>query len=144
MPDASDEQSWWSDLFTGGADPGLEIPDGVWESVMTTALDIDTADPADDLMPVDQPDTGSDGLDDEPGIYHDFGHPSAHDDTILHDDVGSIDPESVAHDPYDDSDHHGPYDHDGPYHTEALYDVAPGDSVVDNPLDSPDSIDDQL
>jgi hypothetical protein len=35
MPDASDEQTWWSNLFTGGADPGLEIPDGVWESVMT-------------------------------------------------------------------------------------------------------------
>jgi hypothetical protein len=141
MPDASDEQTWWSNLFGGGADPGLEIPDDVWESVMTAAFDTDTPDPVDDLMPADELHTGFDGLEDEPGVYHDFGHPSAHDDTFVHDDVGSTDPESVAHDTYDDSsDHDGPYDHDGAYDTEGPYDIAPDDSA----LDSPDSLDDQL
>ncbi len=82
MPDASDDQTCWSNLFTGGADPGLEIPDGVWESVMTAALESDTADLVDDLVPGDQVETGFDGLDDERGIFHEFGRASVHGDAI--------------------------------------------------------------
>ncbi|HME46944.1 hypothetical protein [Mycobacterium sp.] len=133
MPDASDEQAWWSNLFTGGADPGLEIPDGVWESVMTAALEIDVPEYADDLMPADQGEMGFDELDDEPGMYHEFGHPSAHGDAVVHDGGDSIGPEldsaSVGEDTYHESSDH-----------EVLYDVAPDDSVVDGP----DAIDDQL
>ncbi len=54
MPDASDEQTWWSNLFTGGADTGLEIPDGIWESVVAATFEIDTQPPADQLLPTDQ------------------------------------------------------------------------------------------
>lgn len=132
MRDASDEQTWWSNLFTGGPDPGLEIPDGVWESVVTAALEIDTPQPADDLMPADYVDMGFDDLDDEAVVHHDVAHPAAHDDAIV-DDVGGIDPE-LGHAPIAEDANHDSSDH------EALYDFAPDDSVVDGP----DTIDDQL
>ena len=134
MPDASEEQAWWSNLFTGGADPGLDFPDGVWESVMTTALEIDPPEYADDLMAADQVETGFDELDDEPAFYHELGHPSAHDDAVVHDgsDVAVAGDTSAEHTFAEDT-------YDGGNEPEVPYDVGPDDSLY-----NPDAIDDQL
>jgi hypothetical protein len=133
MPNASEEQTWWSNLFTGGADPGLDVPDGLWESVVTTAFEIDVPEPADDVMPADQLEMGSDELDEEAGINHEVGHPSADGDANVADVLGGTGPEldagPIAEDTYNDCFGH-----------EAVYDVATDDSVVDGP----DAIDDEL
>ena len=85
MPDVSDEQTWWSNLFTGGADTGLEIPDGLWESVVAATFESETQPPADELLPTDHGDNGFDALDDEPA-----GH-------------------------FEEATHHGSADHEVPY-----------------------------
>ena len=129
MPGASDEQTWWSSLFSGGADPGLDLPDGLWESMMTTVLDDDMVDPADDLIPEDQPDTGFDWPDEGPGLHHEFDPATTHGDAVAHEDVGHTDFDAASDDAYNDfSDQEDPYD------------IAPDESGVDGT----DAIDDQL
>jgi hypothetical protein len=79
MPDLSEEQSWWTDLFIG-PDPGLQIPEDVWETALTVALEDDISWAADDLVPTD--DGGgllADELTDEMQFHHDFGHHDPHD-----------------------------------------------------------------
>ena len=116
MPDASDEQTWWSNLFTGGADTGLEIPDGIWESVVAATFEIDTQPPADQLLPTNQVDNGFDELDDEPDGHRDLGHSSAH-TSAASDDVGDGS--------FEEATHHDNIDH------EVLYDADPDDADLD-------------
>jgi hypothetical protein len=87
MADASDEQRWWSTQFADGVDPGLAIPDGMWESVASAVFDGDTGPPDENLL-VDVPlDPSMDSLDedvdfgrhlaDQPVHGHDGGDPAA-------------------------------------------------------------------
>jgi hypothetical protein len=123
MADKSDEQTWWSDLFTDGADPGLAIPDDLWESVVATALDVDAPAPTDDLTPADQTEIYLDGLDGPSGFHDDVGHPWTHSD------APGLDDASLA----DEAHHHGG-DH------EIVYD-GPHDDLT---ADDADTFDDQL
>jgi hypothetical protein len=52
-PDLSDEQTWWSTLFIGGADPGMDVPDEVWDEALSAALDTDIPLGDDALVPSD-------------------------------------------------------------------------------------------
>jgi hypothetical protein len=123
MPDASDEQTWWSSLFAGGVDPGLEIPDGTWESVMTAALDVDTPEPADDLVPAGDDAVCVDVLDEGAIAHHDLRDLPAHDDRVLNG-VDDLDP-AVEHDPSGAHTHHDTSFLDG------VYDTAPDDLAYD-------------
>ncbi len=95
MPGASDEQKWWSNLFTGGADTGLEIPDAIWESVVAATFESDIPAPADELLPTDQGDSGFDALDDEPaGHFQEV----THHDSIDHEALYDADPDDAGFD----------------------------------------------
>jgi hypothetical protein len=83
MPDASDEQTWWSTLFVGGVDPALQMPDGTWQSAMTAALDVDTPEPADDLVPDDEDAIFLDAADEDAAIHHGVADQPASDDGVL-------------------------------------------------------------
>ncbi len=99
MANASDEQTWWSYLLSGSADPALEIPDLLWDSIVASALDLDSPQPTDDLLPADQSTLLVDEAGPELEIYHD--NPSYHGDDIAVDDFG------VGADPGEDGYHTG-------------------------------------
>ena len=120
MPNSSDEQTWWSSLFIDGADPGLEVPDGVWDAALTAALDPDTAPATDDLTSADSGGVAFDDLADDSGVYHHVGHPDFH-DAVDHGDAGYIEAEP---------DHNGLAD-DTPYgiDDEVAHDASPYDAA---------------
>ena len=117
MANASDEQAWWSGLLSGSADPALEIPDRLWESIVASALDLDTAQPVDDLVPADRAEFVADELGPGFEIHHD-GHSLSHGDVFADDSLGA---DELAGDVYHVGDHQG------------LYDDAAGDAPVDEP-----------
>jgi hypothetical protein len=116
MPDASDEQTWWSDLFTGGADPGLEIPDGVWESVVATTFEIETPQSTDDLLPADHVSAEFGEPEVDWGVHYDIDRHSDSCYTTLGDDGDSAIAEehhSLGHEvPYDASPDDSPFGSD--------------------------------
>lgn len=116
MRNASDEQTWWSGLLSGSADSALQIPDRLWESIVATALDFDTPQPAEDLLPADQPAITFNEPDPGFDIHHD-GHPLSHGDALADDSFGAD--AEPAGDAYHDGDHQG------------FYDDAAGDAAID-------------
>jgi hypothetical protein len=123
MPDASDEQTWWSSLFAGGVDPGLEIPDGTWQSAMTAALDLDTPEPADELVPADDDATSVDAVDEGAAAHHDVADRHTDDDRVLNG-APHVDPDT-EHDPGAEYIHHDGSDVD------SVYGTAPDDLAYD-------------
>jgi hypothetical protein len=107
MADVSDEQAWWSDLFSGEADRAGQIPDGVWAAAVEAALDPETAASGEDLVPADDPDVASDELGVEAGVHVD---PGVHDEADHHGDAGGaadeLHPESEHDIVVQDSDDH--------------------------------------
>jgi hypothetical protein len=106
MQHASEEQTWWSNLFTDGADPALEMSTGIWESVIASTFEMDTPSPTDDLLPADDIDFGFEELSEETHTDHDVCDTGAH----IHEffDTSDADDFGIAN----DSDIDGAYDVD--------------------------------
>lgn len=124
MASESDEQTWWSSMLGAGRDPGLQMPDGVWDSAVASALDPDTPWPEGDLIPTDNI---GDPIDADIGEFDsDEFHPHVH---------PSVDETTRADffDGHDGADHHpGPLDE--VYESGDHGDVDPGflDGVEDH------------
>jgi hypothetical protein len=102
---ASEEQTWWSNLFTDSVDPALEMPVGLWESVVASTFETDPSTITDSLLPVDVIDFGFGELGEEMPTDHHMGDPGAHHHEHLYssaaDDFGIESDSGIDIDSYD-------------------------------------------
>lgn len=108
MQDELDDKAWWSGLFHGSTDPGLEVPADVWDSAIGAALDPQTPSADPELIPRDDGESVADGVGDEGVLSEDLGYPPH--DSLDHDDHVASDDAHIAH---PSEGHLGLGDHEG-------------------------------
>jgi hypothetical protein len=95
MQDESIDKAWWSDLFRGSTDPASEVPADVWDSALASALDPETPETDNDLVPPPDEESFTSDLGDGSLVDDDLGY-SPH-DSVDHDDIVATDDVHIAH-----------------------------------------------